>query len=167
MQKEVTRLLKSNNILLEIKYFLMRLLILLFILISLNGCATGRYDKAVVTKIESSSYRIAFKALNDSMSKLENYIMVKGAEICLNNGFNYFSIHNRENRVVIDGNIGRIMRSEAEVKLYNLKPNSIAGVYNCLEVITNLGSTIDGKDLSNKFLKNKPKDKQEKKDTPL
>ena len=74
MQKEVTRLLKSNNILLEIKYFLMRLLILLFILISLNGCATGRYDKAVVTKIESSSYRIAFKALNDSMSKLENYI---------------------------------------------------------------------------------------------
>ena len=47
-------------------------------------------------------------------------------------------------------NIGRIMRSEAEIKLYKLKPNSTAGIYNCVQVMKNLGTKITQKDLAKK-----------------
>ena len=114
------------------------------------SCATGRYDKAIVTPVEDSTYRIAFKALNDKTSKLEKYILIKGSELCLSKGYNYFSLHRQINKSVWDPNIGNIMRSEAEVKLYKLQPNSIAGVYNCVQVMKNLGTKITQKDLAKK-----------------
>ena len=133
-----------------------KILVLIFVSFFLSSCATGRYDKAMITKIEDSTYRIAFRALNDKTSKLENYILVKGSELCLSNGYNYFSLNRQINKSVWSENIGNIMRSEAEIKLYKLQPNSIAGVYNCVEVMKNLGSTIDDKDLDNKNYRTVP-----------
>ena len=114
------------------------------------SCATGRYDKAIITKVEDSTYRIAFAALNDKFSKLENYILIKGSELCLSKGYNYFSLHRQLNKSTMSENIGRIMRSEAEIKLYKLKPNSTAGIYNCVQVMKNLGTKITQKDLAKK-----------------
>lgn len=136
--------------------------IILLSIFSLVSCATGRYDKANILKIEDSTYRISFGAMNDSTSKLEKYILVKGAELCLKEGYNYFSLHRQINKKTMTENFGYVMRSEAEVKLYKLKPNSTAGIYNCLNVMKNIGTTIGVKDLSSKY--EKKKDKKNKED---
>ena len=128
----------------------------------LSACATARYDKPrSIIKIDDSTYRIKYVALNDKMDKLRKYILVKGAELSITEGYNYFSLLYEDNKTVFDPNVGAILKSEAEIKMYKLKPNQVAGIYNAFEVMKNLGKEITGKDLKDKSFKVKDNNKSE------
>ena len=127
----------------------------------LSACATARYDKPKsIIKIDDSTYRVKYVAINDKMDKLRKYILIKGAELSIQEGYNYFSLLYESNKTTMT-DIGLILNSEAEIKMYKLKPNQVAGIYNAFEVMKNLGTEITKKDLKDKKFKVKDNNKIE------
>jgi len=94
------------------------------------------------------------------MDKLRKYILIKGAELSIQEGYNYFSLLYESNKTTMT-DIGLILNSEAEIKMYKLKPNQVAGIYNAFEVMKNLGTEITKKDLKDKKFKVKDNNKIE------
>lgn len=112
-------------------------LLVLMLVASLAGCATGHYTllsntgRAEVEQLKENMYRVEYRvSAFTSQEQLDRYLHRRCAELALREGYGYFHLAQRADE------LGLSRRTTMTVTLYrDHKPVGVGDVYNAKEVI--------------------------------
>lgn len=109
----------------------------LILLLSVSGCATGRYTPLVgtttteVEQLKDNQYRVEYRVnVFTSQDQLERYLHRRCAELTLREGYDFFHLGQRADV------LGFSRRTAMTVTLYRApKPSGIADLYDAKHVL--------------------------------